>query len=112
MSLTFEEFTKRHPNSQRLIAGKALKKRNLHVREKFPIYQKDLERVYQEKKEEFRKKNIQANYLYSNTIYEPNSQEKIRELRNELKRDEEFIKFMEKERRSFAKPPPKLKIHG
>jgi len=93
---------------QLLLARK--QKRPLLKTEQFPIYQKELEKQYQDKKDLLRQRNIEINFIVDRrtTHPTPSGGGELDELMKLTKELESEVKFLERQRRKFKKPPPKL----
>jgi len=85
-------------------------KRPLLKTEQFPIFQEPLEKQYQEKKGLLRQKNIEINFMIDRRTTHPTPAGggELDELMKQTKELESEVKFLERQRRKFKKPPPKL----
>lgn len=78
------------------------------IGEERQLYQLELEKKYQEVKEEIRKDEVVIKFMENKILTEPSKRKDFVPRWEALKEKKEFLAFMEKERRKFGRPPPKL----
>ena len=78
--------------------------------DKVPVFQKDLEILYQNKKSEYRQKLVEAKFFKKQDvpIFNPIAKEREVKMYKEIEDSKTMLDFLEKERKRFKRPPPKL----